>query len=31
MSRDVTNYTDKNKHYVIGASQRNKNVTGASD
>ena len=41
MSRDVTYYTDKNKHdvigasqrnnYVIGASQRNKDVTGASD
>ncbi len=30
MSRDVTYYTDKNKHDVIGASQRNKDVIGAS-
>ena len=31
MSRDVTYYTDKNKHDVIDASQRNKDVIGASD
>ena len=30
MSRDVTYYTDKNKHDVIGASQRNKDVIGVT-